>query len=151
MKLFQLAVVFLVVVALLAGTPALAALGGTVQLTHVGDESGATGTATLTKVNYLGGWNPMGTMTWMNYKGYLTVTCTGLTPGATYSTPAGTFKADRSGKGTVKRWVYFGFMWWWDDFYGWCGPDPTGYEVDVLRLNPDGSSTLVLIGAYPYY
>ena len=39
---------------------------------------------------------------WDNFKGYLTVTCTGLTPGPMYSTPAGTLKADRYGKGMVK-------------------------------------------------
>jgi hypothetical protein len=72
------------------------------------------------------------------------VKCRNLTPGATYWTPAGTFTADVTGAGKISAKVSFG------DFAGeWDPPDP--YVVDVVRLDPDGSSTTVLTGEfYPW-
>jgi len=82
MKRVRLAVLFLIAVALLAGTPALAGQPWpgqwphrrvNVELTPTGAEPTASGVGTLE----YGGFYP-------NYSGSLTVSCKGLTPGATY-------------------------------------------------------------------
>ncbi len=166
MKRLGLVAVFLVGVTLLASTPA-AAEGkvkgedwGTVELENVGDEPQASGQASLNNVELVLAWVGLHV-----YKGELTVTCQGLTPRATYWTPAGTFKADRTGAGQVKGRVEFEFHWvyWgWDEpVFGdsppwiggepyWDGPYPWGFMVDVARLNPDGSEAVVLSGGIPY-
>jgi hypothetical protein len=68
------------------------------------------------------------------------VTCQGLTPGATYAvTNAGTFKASRDGTGDIKA-AKYPLLWWVDWNHTWYN-DP---RVEVYRINPDGSHTLVL-------
>jgi hypothetical protein len=147
MKRFGLAALLAVGVTLLASTPARAAGGekwGTIQLTNVGDEPQASGEASLTHVNRW--WTEV--IEWLRidyYSGKLSVKCQNLTPGATYSTPAGTFTADRKGNGGASGQVSFTVC--VDE--GWGGPtviEP--YVVDVVRLNPDGSSTPVLTGTF---
>ena len=147
MKRLGLAALLAVSVTVLASTAARAAAPGNwgvVQLTNTGDESGASGEASLTQVKRL--WSDV--QEWMRidyYSGKLTVKCRNLTPGATYSTPAGTFTADRKGNGGVSGQVSFTIH--VDE--GWPGPtviEP--YVVDVVRLNPDGSSTPVLTGTF---
>jgi hypothetical protein len=133
---------------LFVGTAARAAAPGnwgTVQLTNIGDEPGALGEASLTHVKRL--WSDV--VEWMridHYSGKLTVKCRNLTPGATYSTPAGTFIADRKGNGGASGQVLFTV--YVDE--GWWGPTVViePYVVDVVRLNPDGSSTTVLTGDF---
>ena len=72
MKRVRLAVLFLIVAALVAGTSALA---GPVELANTGTEETASGEAKLLHV-----WgNP-----WTYYTADLTVTCKGLRPGKTY-------------------------------------------------------------------
>ncbi|HUT91550.1 MAG TPA: hypothetical protein VMY37_18775 [Thermoguttaceae bacterium] len=147
-KRLGLAVLLVVGVTLLGSTSARAAAPGdwgTVQLTNVGDEPGATGEASLTRVKRL--WSDV--QEWMRidyYSGKLTVKCRNLTPGATYSTPAGTFLADRKGNGGVSGQVMFSV--YVDE--GWWGPTSVmePYVVDVVRLDPDGSCTTVLTGEF---
>ena len=73
-----------------------------------------------------------------------------LTPGARYSTPAGTFKTDRRGRGKASGTVSFVVIWeislWGDTIL--LGDIAVPYNVDVVRLNPDGSSTPVLSGSF---
>jgi hypothetical protein len=95
-KLFQLAVLFLIGVALLASTPALALDVGPITLTNTGAEPGASGTATLTNFTFRGflqgyplaaAWDYWGghyQKQLATYSGQLTATLKGLTPGATY-------------------------------------------------------------------
>ena len=148
MKRLGLAALLAVSVTVLASTAARAAAPGnwgTVQLTNIGDEPGASGEASLTHVKRL--WSDV--QEWMridHYSGKLTVKCRNLTPGATYSTPAGTFIADRKGNGGASGQVLFTV--YVDE--GWWGPtavmDP--YVVDVFRLNGDGTCTPVLTGTF---
>jgi hypothetical protein len=85
MKLFQLAVLFLIRVTVFTNTPALAQLSGhwgPIDLTNTGAEPGAKGQATLS----LG---VIGIRFQSNYvvatcSGTLSVTCQGLTPGKVY-------------------------------------------------------------------
>ena len=143
----RLAVVALLVLGatLYASCPARA---GTYALTPTGAEPGAAGQFTLsgfqlvfwafttnTSCPYFERWH-----------GSLTVTCQGLTPGARYSTPAGTFKADRNGNGSAKDMqcnISYCFL-----LPHSSVPLP-GY-VSVVRINPDGSQTLVLSAPLPY-
>ena len=131
-------------VALFASTPAQAGRSedwGTIQLTNTGAEPEASGQASLTNVKFegFGDWT-------LCYSGQLSVKCKNLTPGARYSTPAGTFTANRKGNGLVNGKVFI-TVGWYDD--GWFGPQVTEpYVVDVVRLNADGSSTTVLTGDY---
>jgi hypothetical protein len=129
---------------------------GTIQLANVGDEPGASGVATLTNVSltdwsaYDGGsgWPGAPFQFTEQYTGVLSVTCLGLWPGATYSTPAGSFQAARRmGAGKVKAKVTF-VLW------RYCVPGEysviSPFEVTASRLSPDGSSTTVLMGdLYP--
>jgi hypothetical protein len=99
MKRVQLVLLVVVAAALLAATPALAArkkASGTARLTPpaTSDEPEASGQAWFT-----GSWFEDHRM-WYVY-GDLTVTCTGLTPGATYRTTAGSFTASPTGEGTA--------------------------------------------------
>jgi alkylation response protein AidB-like acyl-CoA dehydrogenase len=64
----------------------------------------------------------------------VTVTCQNLTAGATYSTPAGTFTASRNGDGRITGWWYTN---------GQAG----SWVFEVVRLDPDGSGTIVLRGS----
>ena len=106
LKRVQMAVLLVMAVGFLAGTPAIAPDWGTIQLTTTADvddpDYGAAGQATLTNVRavWSNGWNT-------SFKGKLTVTCKGLTPGARYSTPAGRFFASRDGRGAVAGNVAF--------------------------------------------
>ena len=107
-KRVQLVVLFLIAAALLAGTPARAApqrteASGTALLKPpaTSDEPKASGRATFT-----GLWLRDPQMGWYVF-GDLTVTCGGLTPGATYRTSAGSFTASTTGTGTATvRWIY---------------------------------------------
>jgi hypothetical protein len=73
------AVVLLLISALLAPSPALAATG---KLLSTGVEPGASGQARVTNVSVVtGAWNPF-------YEGTMTVTCKGLTPGQGYGIQA---------------------------------------------------------------
>ena len=99
-KQAQLAVLLLVAAAVLADTPALAApkkASGTAQLTPpaTSDEPNASGQA-----KFDGLWIRNPSFGWVA-TGDLTVTCRGLTPGATYRTTAGRFTASTAGTGTV--------------------------------------------------
>jgi hypothetical protein len=147
-KRLERAALFVVGVMLFVTTPALARGSGdwgTIQLTNTGGEPNAAGEASLTHVKRL--WSDV--QEWMRidyYSGKLTVKCRSLTPGATYWTPSGTFTADRKGNGGTSCQVLFTV--YVDE--GWWGPavvmDP--YVVDVVRLNPDGSSTPVMTGEF---
>jgi hypothetical protein len=81
MKRLRLAVLFLVVGALLAGTTA-SVKGADFVLLPVGDEPGASGTASVKwrKAPDAEGASPKS----HEYVGDLSVSCQGLTPGATY-------------------------------------------------------------------
>ena len=148
MNRFRLAVLLLILGALFATSPALAVKPGQggggswgkVQLVNTGDESLATGTASLTGVKLVWWWSDW-TGALYTYSGKLTVNCRNLTPGATYWTPAGSFTADETGAGKITGSVEFGFV-----EGPWNPPEP--YVVDVVRLDPDGSSTTVLTGKF---
>ncbi len=116
MKPGQVAVLFFVVTVLLAGRPALAGESTTTTLSCVADQTdqdyGASGTASLSNIKYHYVWaGPFDYYSY--YSGALTVTCQGLTPGATYWVgPPGdafsaAFTASKSGTGGVKEWVAF--------------------------------------------
>ena len=99
-KRVRLVVLLVVAAALLAGTPALAApkkAGGTAPLKPPGtsDEPNASGRA-----KFAGLWVQDPGLGWYAV-GDLTVTCGGLTPGATYRTTAGSFTASTTGEGTA--------------------------------------------------
>ena len=101
-KRVRLAVLFLIAAALLAGTASLAApqrtkASGTALLKPpaTSDEPKASGRAAFT-----GLWARDPQMGWYVF-GDLTVTCGGLTPGATYRTSAGSFRASTTGNGTA--------------------------------------------------
>ncbi len=70
----------------------------TYQLTPTGAEPSATGQATLAKIKSRGTKEDF-PYQWYFYSGYLTVTCQGLTPGATYGIGGfkGTIKAAPDG------------------------------------------------------
>jgi hypothetical protein len=114
MRWVGLAALLAIGVVLLASTPAQARVvtWGPYQLANVGDEPQASGEATLTKVEAFGVYAD-GDVVGVQYTAVLTVKCTGLTPGATYSTPVGTFQADRKGKGSVRGQVDWGSWGLW--------------------------------------
>ena len=150
-KRLGLAAVLVVGVTLLASTPAWARVQwrdwGTIWLTNTGAEPEASGEAALTNVVCRDS-NPYDPDPWRTgyCSGKLTVSCQNLTPGATYLTPAGTFTANRKGGGKISGQVVFTVEWYNSD---WWGPVVTlPYVVDVVRLDPDGSSTLVLTGEF---
>jgi hypothetical protein len=153
MQKLELTALVLTLGALFAASPVLAGSGprniknqppenfGTIQLANTGEEPTASGQATLRHVTctvYVNSlFNPP-YVEWV-YEGTLIVKCQNLVPGATYSTPVGTFTADSKGTGTVTGEV------------GWVeGYSPEGFSgyVEVVRLDGDGSSTSVLVGGF---
>ena len=136
----------LVVGAQLATLPALAAkpgaVWGSIELTNVGDEPQATGQAIVKSVKYEGITGTGDVL----YSARVSVACQGLTPGATYRTDLGTFTANRKGQGTISGTVRL-----IDRGYG-GESDNVVFDwllgVDVVRLGPDGSSTLVLMASW---
>jgi hypothetical protein len=121
---------------------------GPIELTNVGDEPGAWGEAALTKVVLLFSYidsEPMesGVLVRSFYTAKLTVKCRGLTPGQLYSTPAGTFRADRKGTGNISGQVDFEIAYWSS---GWGMVER--FEVGVDRAEADGSGTVVLMGTF---
>ena len=141
MKRLGLAALLVVGVMLLASTPARGKPRGYVpdwgpiQLA-TGAEPQASGEAILTNVREIDVFL---------YTGRLTVECKNLTPGATYWTPAGTFTPNRKRDGKVSGdvWVDLGL-----EFDGWYWGPAHPYLVEVIRLDPDGSETTVLSGAF---
>jgi hypothetical protein len=120
---------------------------GPIELKSVGDELLASGEASLTEVVLVDIYSDeSGSYYWECYTARLRVDCRNLTPGATYSTPAGTFTANSRGKTTVAGEVYFevGYFPSWDGWPPVWRPWP--YVVDVVRLDPTGTSTRVLAG-----
>jgi hypothetical protein len=120
---------------------------GAIQLVNTGAEPRAWGVATLNNVTtgLLTGYDS--SRLWVNYHATLTVECQNLTPGARYSTPAGTFKADRRGRGKATGDVSFVIVWeisWWGSSTMILGDLLTPYEVEVVRLDPSGSTIPVL-------
>jgi len=152
MQKLELAVLVLTLGGLLAASPVLAGWGprniknhppenfGTIQLANTGEEPSASGQATLRHVTcdvYVDIFN----QAWWCYQGTLLVKCQNLVPGATYSTPVGTFTADSKGTGTATGEV------------GWVEYPFEGFDgyVEVVRLDGDGSSTSVLGGWFLVY
>jgi hypothetical protein len=89
----RLVVLPLIAAAVLA-SGAATALGAGIQLTPVGDEPNASGTATLSSVHYRGPWRAP------YWSGTSHVTCRGLRPGATYTINGyRSFTADAKGNG----------------------------------------------------
>jgi len=146
-KHFAVAALLVLGATLGASTPVRA--DGTGDLTPTGAEPNAIGQYTLTHVKFINGggfnYDPGG---YELYRGRLTVTCQGLTPGATYATSAGTFKAARDGTGKATasqvNFVYR-FEWTW-----WGAIVIIPPTVSVARVNPDGSMTVVLQAQLPY-
>jgi hypothetical protein len=123
----------------------------TVQLTPSGAEPNAAGQATIDTISYRGkSFAPYGNAWFYSYSGNLTVTCQGLTPGATYWTSAGTVKAAQDGTlhASVKNWSFF-----YKFIFTSTRPNLTGYWVYpivlVSRVNSDGSCTVVLAAQLP--
>ena len=149
-KHFALMALLVLGATLYASTPARAA---PFDLTPTGAEPGATGQGRLAHVELVdysvGGQIWIGPppsyqmhwqYEWYTYSGELSVACQGLTPGATYRTSAGTFIADRYGRGKAKT-TDFSFTYG----YEW-GRLISVPQVEVYRVNRDGSETLVLAG-----
>jgi hypothetical protein len=140
-KPFALAALLVLGATLVASTPARAQL----ELMPTGAEPGATGQATLSHIKYAGSGivNPLSGLCYEAYKCTLSVTCQGLTPGATY-TGAANFTASRKGKGSSTI-QHYGFLFYYyvqdGTLYGWPLP--------VYRVNADGSQTLVLLAVVP--
>ena len=137
MKRVQLAVLFLIVVALFAGTAAPAARAantrtGSAELTPVGDEPGASGSATLNAWKLSYAWHCL-----------LGVSCDGLTPGAVYrvgTLAGGNFTATASQDGhlsTLSGWQLKVYMW-----IGVVWPN----RVTVTRVDPSLGNVTVLSG-----
>jgi hypothetical protein len=134
MKRIRLAVLFLITAALLAATRADAGpwiptkkASGTARLTPpaTSDEPTASGQAKFTGRwvrNYFGA---------LEVFGNLTVTCGGLTPGATYHTSAGSFTASPTGDGTATG-IYGGYP---------------SLRISVAReeVQADGSVVLIVV------
>jgi hypothetical protein len=162
MKLFRLAVLFLMVTALFGGRSALVALPPmrsiTVPLAPVGDETEASGQAVLTKGEYdswyLGYWD---VPQWSGDDGWrttgeaydwtycVTLEYQGLTPRATYSCCGATFTAGPNGKGRASLGRVLEVYVEWS--YGQPSPSYQTW-VPVYRLGPNSSSTLVLNGSF---
>lgn len=142
MTLVRLAVLFLVAVALMAGTPALAGSPISMTLTCVADETdqdhGASGTTSLGNVKLHYVWaGPFDYYSY--YSAALTVQCEGLTPGARYSVfvdggnYTAAFTASKTGTGGVRQWVSF------------FGPWVVVYRDDTV----DGTVQLIPVLVYP--
>jgi len=130
-----------VAVTVFASAPAQAGQGcdwGGVELTNTGAEPQASGQASLTDVDWVRLMKGL-----YVYSGKLSVTCQNLTPGATYSTPVGTFTANRKGDGKVSGRVSLEMH----NEGPWVWVDP--FVVDVVRVDPDGPSPTVLTGTFP--
>ena len=130
MKLFPLAVLFVIMAALLAGTRAIAGNWSTTNLTCVVADSdpdhGASGVVKLTVEAIW--WD---TVTgWTVASGTVSVTCRGLTPGVTYTVVGRAFIPKQSGSGSVAGSFYFE------------GPGVDFFKVRVVRED----ETLVLAG-----
>ncbi len=169
LKRVGLAVLLAVGASLLASTLARAkkpASGseswGPINLWNVGDEPKASGQATLTDVVYVGGFETsLGWEDW--YTGRLSVQCSHLTPGATYLIRAHDWNwfpgfdewtvtaSDSGGKVQVREDVEFSIarVWIQDDPWSPGHWSESKYQVHVVRLDPDGSSTTVLHGLLP--
>jgi hypothetical protein len=115
MKLFQLAVVFLIAAAVLAGTRALAGKWKsrdvilTCMVTEPTDpDYGASGVATVTQQYWW--WDSMTGYT--ESAGEMTVSCRRLTPGVTYTVSGFNspiaFTPKRSGQGSVTGYYFWG-------------------------------------------
>lgn len=140
MKQFALVALLVLGATLSASTPAWAQI----DLTPTDAEPGATGQASSSHVQYHGrGIDPYSGYGYVAYTCTLYVTCQGLTPGVTYSTSAGAFVASRDGTGSAKRGKY-PLVWEY-----WNGVLVMQPHVQVYRINPDGSSTLVLWASLP--
>ena len=137
-KQFALVALLVLGATLPASTPAWA-----IDLSPTGAEPGATGQASSSHVRYVGSGiiDPTNGIGYVDYTCTLYVTCQGLTPGATYATSAGTFNASRDGTGSAKA-VKCHLTW-----YYWNGALYSAPRVQVYRINPDGSYTLVLWAA----
>lgn len=181
-KHFALAALLILGAALSASTPVRAQ--STITLTNVADptdpDSGASGQATLSDVAYASS-DTLGSSEndmWVGdfYTGYLTVSCSGLTPGARYrigpigfqsvfdkktltTTDFPTYALVRaSGNGTVELAVPVIFIggvtqyWWnrdWGGYWQFVGFWDTGYSLSVDRK--EGSKYVtVLQGAFQY-
>jgi hypothetical protein len=138
MKRVQLVVLFLVAVALLPCTLAVAGNQWVANLTCLvaadppdpdpDPDCGASGIAKLNNLKTLspGGTNPPWLM------GNLSVNCSGLTPGARYTVSyLGTFPANSSGQLSVRGKIEFGL----------------GYGLEVWVVREDGVA--VLVGTMP--
>ena len=101
-----------------------------IELRNTGVEPQATGQVILGDVKFEG-VDVVGEPVWTQQ---IRIRCQNLTPGATYyATALGTFTADRKGNGKTSGTLQWGAEPWG----GWV-------YIDVFRLEPDGSSTLVL-------
>jgi hypothetical protein len=139
MKRFARTALLVLGATLCASTPAWAQI----DLTPTGAEPGATGQASSSHVRFVnsGIIDPAYGIGSEYYTCTLYVTCQGLTPGATYTVTnsnAGTFKASRDGTGSVKV-VKYPLIWEYQNGMLYLEP-----RVQVYRINPDGSYTLVL-------
>ena len=116
MKRVRLAVLFLIAAAFFVATPALAATNA--KLTPTGVEPSASGQARLAETT---GFPP-------HFYGHLSVSCRGLTPGATYyfwaagSLYLWPFTASATGTGKADGWIYFSWL---------------GFPVGVMNANGD--------------
>jgi hypothetical protein len=155
MRWVALAVLLAVGMTLLASTRAQArprdpaGYWDAIQLANIGDEPQASGEAMLTKVDLLYSYvegEPMesGVLVRSFYTAKLTVKCHGLKPGASYSAPAGTFRADHRGAGSVCGQVDFEIAYWSS---GWGMVER--FAVGVDRVEPEGSGAVVLMGTFP--
>jgi len=138
MKWIGLAVLLAVGVTLLASTPAWAdpwwhsfpTHRGPCRLENVGDEPEASGQATL---SHISAYPDVPSIPPLYYTAELTVKCTGLKPGATYS-PGGSlalYQADHRGAFTAKGEVVFASPW-----------DPFSFGVVVTRTGASGGRVL---------
>src|SRR5262249_55545343 len=118
----------------------------TYPLASTGAEPGAAGQFTLSKFQLIarGATPPPFNIPFLTFRGTLTVTCQGLTPGATYWTTAGSFQADRNRNGSAKYRRY-PFTYFRDYFVGWHDGG-----VSVSRITPDGSGTSILQALMPF-
>jgi hypothetical protein len=140
-KHFALTALLVLGATLYAGTPAQAL---TFDLMPTGAEPGATGQVAIDVLALVDSYrDPLGGG-YVTYRGSLYVTCQGLTPGATYWSSAGTFKARHDGTGATTLRRYFFFTYYFSGGYVF---DST--PVTVALINPDGSQTVVLSAKVP--
>jgi hypothetical protein len=154
MKRFVIPALLAIGVALFAATLALAggtgATWGPITYQNTGVEPKAAGTATATKVKFVLVLGGSPTEYCEEWTASLTETCIGLTPGATYTTINGAiYTADRYGNLNV-TWKNGGLEYLWSDSTGQWLPTGDFGRVDIARVNPDGTETVVLRGSIPY-